>query len=121
MGAVGCCGLQLYSYGQTVSIPFFRENWTPDSFYDYVAYNLARPGGGMHTLALLGEASDCPFLHALRPLSVVVLSADIKVKEPDFQAMARGETVFLPPRFMSVNEAAAQVRIRASFTSSSLA
>ena len=51
MGAVGCCGLQLYNYGQTVSIPFFRENWTPDSFYDKIAYNL---GGGMHTLCLLG-------------------------------------------------------------------
>ena len=52
MGAVGCCGLQLYNYGQTVSIPFFRENWTPDSFYDKIAYNL---GGGMHTLCLLGK------------------------------------------------------------------
>ena len=36
-------------------------------------------------------------------------TADIKVKEPDFAALGRGEEVFLPPRFMSVNEAAAQL------------
>mmetsp|Transcript_988 Transcript_988/g.1417 ORF Transcript_988/g.1417 Transcript_988/m.1417 type:complete len:125 (+) Transcript_988:568-942(+) len=34
---------------------------------------------------------------------------DIKVKEPDFEAMARGRTVFLPPRYMSVNTAAEQL------------
>jgi hypothetical protein len=38
--------------------------------------------GKMHTLALL----------------------DIKVKEPDFSAMMRGQTTFLPPRFMTVNQ-----------------
>jgi len=78
MGAAGCCGLQLYNFGQTVSIPFFEENWRPTSFYPKVKYNR---GGGMHTLCLL----------------------DIKVKEPDFDAMMRGRTVFLPPRYMSVN------------------
>ncbi len=52
MNAVGACGLQLYSFGQTVSIPFFRPGWRPDSFYDKIAYNA---GGGMHTLCLLGE------------------------------------------------------------------
>ncbi|CAE7241916.1 xynB, partial [Symbiodinium sp. KB8] len=33
--------------------------------------------------------------------------ADIKVKEPDFQAMARGKRKFLPPRYMTVRQAAA--------------
>ena len=78
MGAVGCCGLQLYNFGQTVSIPFYEENWRPTSFYSKVKYNRE---GGMHTLCLL----------------------DIKVKEPNFDAMMRGKTVFLPPRYMSVN------------------
>ncbi|RLN93102.1 hypothetical protein BBJ28_00026102, partial [Nothophytophthora sp. Chile5] len=84
MGAAGACGLQLYSFGQTVSIPFFREEWRPDSFYEKIQYNR---GGGMHTLCLL----------------------DIKVKEPDFEAMCRGRTVFLPPRFMTVNQAIEQL------------
>ena len=51
MNAAGACGLQLYSFGATVSIPFFRPEWQPDSFYDKIKYNAA---GGMHTLALLG-------------------------------------------------------------------
>lgn len=84
MGAVGSCGLQLYNFGQTISIPFFEENWRPTSFYSKIKYNRL---GGMHTLCLL----------------------DIKVKEPDFEAMKRGRTVFLPPRFMSVNTAAEQL------------
>jgi diphthine synthase len=84
MGAAGCCGLQLYNFGHTVSIPFFEDNWRPTSFYHKIQYNRR---GGMHTLCLL----------------------DIKVKEPDFEAMKRGKNVFLPPRFMSIASAAAQL------------
>lgn len=84
MGAVGACGLQLYNFGQTVSIPFFDEKWRPTSFYPKIKYNRQ---GGMHTLCLL----------------------DIKVKEPDFEAMMRGKTTFLPPRYMSVSVAAEQL------------
>lgn len=84
MGAVGCCGLQLYNFGQTVSIPYFDENWRPTSFYPKIKYNRQ---GGMHTLCLL----------------------DIKVKEPDFEAMKRGKIVYQPPRFMSVNESSDQL------------
>ena len=84
MGAVASCGLQLYQFGQTVSVPFFDGEWRPDSFFDKIAYN---DGGKMHTLVLV----------------------DIKVKEPDFGAMAQGRTKFLPPRFMTVNQCAAQL------------
>lgn len=84
MGAAGACGLQLYNFGQTVSIPFFEENWRPTSFYPKIQYNRQ---GGMHTLCLL----------------------DIKVKEPDFEAMMKGRTEYLPPRFMSVSTAAEQL------------
>eukprot|EP00536_Pseudo-nitzschia_multiseries_P007028 jgi/Psemu1/194415/e_gw1.157.108.1 len=84
MGAAGAAGLQLYNYGQTVSIPFFDDKWRPTSFYPKIKYNRK---GGMHTLCLL----------------------DIKVKEPDFDAMMKGRTEFLPPRYMSVNVAAEQL------------
>jgi len=78
MGAVASCGLQLYQYGYTVSIPFFEENWKPSSFYDRIKYNKE---GGMHTLCLL----------------------DIKVSEPDYETMQRyGKVRLLPPRFMNV-------------------
>jgi diphthine synthase len=84
MGAAGACGLQLYNFGHTVSIPFFEEKWRPTSFYPKIKINRQ---GGMHTLCLL----------------------DIKVKEPDFQAMMKGKTKYLPPSFMSVNTASEQL------------
>jgi len=84
MGAVGSCGLQLYNFGQTISIPYFDEAWRPRSFYPKIKYNRE---GGMHTLCLL----------------------DIKVKEPDFEAMKKGKVKYMPPRYMSVNTAAEQL------------
>ncbi len=50
MGAVASCGLQLYNFGYTVSIPFFNDEWRPTSFYERIRYNQE---GGMHTLCLL--------------------------------------------------------------------
>lgn len=52
MNAVGVCGLQLYHYGETVSIPFFTETWRPDSFYEKIRENRKL---GLHTLCLLGK------------------------------------------------------------------
>jgi diphthine synthase len=84
MSASASCGLPLYQFGYTVSIPFFDESWRPQSFYDRIRYN---KDGGMHTLCLL----------------------DIKVKEPDFEALFKGKVKFLPPRFMTVNIAIKQL------------
>jgi len=64
MNAVGACGLQLYNFGQTVSLVFFTETWKPDSFYDRIKENADL---GMHTLVLL----------------------DIKVKEQSEENLAR--------------------------------
>jgi len=64
MNAVGACGLQLYNFGQTVSLVFFTETWKPDSFYDRIKENVDL---GMHTLVLL----------------------DIKVKEQSEENLAR--------------------------------
>jgi diphthine synthase len=55
MNAIGCCGLQLYNFGQTVSIPLFQGNWRPDSFYDKIASNAK---DGLHTLCLLGKCIE---------------------------------------------------------------
>ncbi|GMH72685.1 hypothetical protein TL16_g05982, partial [Triparma laevis f. inornata] len=84
MGAAGSSGLHLYNFGATVSIPFFTEGWKPTSFMDKLEYNR---GGDMHTLCLL----------------------DIKVREPDFEAMMKGKEVYLPPRYMTVNQAVEQI------------
>ncbi|KAK4497977.1 hypothetical protein PRZ48_010633 [Zasmidium cellare] len=82
--AVGATGLSLYNFGQTVSMVFFTDDWKPDSFYDRIAENATLD---LHTLVLL----------------------DIKVKEPDLKALARGKIIYEPPRFMSVAQCASQM------------
>lgn len=52
MNAIGCCGLQLYNFGETVSIPYWTDSWKPDSFYDKINMNMKN---GLHTLCLLGK------------------------------------------------------------------
>ncbi|KAF8489683.1 tetrapyrrole methylase [Gautieria morchelliformis] len=84
MNAVGACGLQLYNFGQTVSLPFFTDNWKPDSWYERIAENSKL---GMHTLVLL----------------------DIKVKEQSEENLARGRKIYEPPRYMSVPVAVEQL------------
>ncbi|KAI9296268.1 diphthine synthase-like protein [Neoconidiobolus thromboides FSU 785] len=84
MNAVGACGLQLYNFGQTISIVFFNDNWRPDSFYDKIKANT---NIGLHTLCLL----------------------DIKVKEQSYENMARGRKIYEPPRYMSASLAAQQL------------
>lgn len=102
MNAVGACGLQLYNFGQTVSLVFFTETWKPDSFYDRVKENVDL---GLHTLILL----------------------DIKVKEQSEENLARyvfsfphillnlrhhicrGRKIYEPPRYMSITQAVSQL------------
>ncbi|XP_058461729.1 diphthine methyl ester synthase-like [Malaya genurostris] len=80
MNAVGCCGLQLYHFGETVSIPYWTDTWRPASFYDKILANIKH---GLHTLCLL----------------------DIRVKEPTIESLTKKVRVYEPPRFMSCSEA----------------
>jgi len=84
MNACGACGLQLYRFGETISIPYFQGTWRPDSYYERIKHNRS---AGLHTLCLL----------------------DIKVKEPNIEQLARGRTVYEPPRYMTVAEAVGQL------------
>ena len=102
MNAVGCCGLQLYHFGPTVSIPLFLEDWKPESFYDKIETNKKL---GMHTLCLLGKSKS--YVDADMKESRKVIYVDIKVKEPNIEALkTRCKVVYDPPRYMSVAEAA---------------
>lgn len=84
LNAVACCGLQIYNFGETVSIPFWTDTWKPESFYDKILKNR---NNKLHTLCLL----------------------DIKVKEPNLELMMKGIEKYDPPRFMSVSQAASQL------------
>ncbi|KAL1960839.1 hypothetical protein VTO42DRAFT_5822 [Malbranchea cinnamomea] len=84
LSAIGCSGLQLYNFGQTVSMVFFTDTWKPSSFYDRIKENVSI---GLHTLVLV----------------------DIKVKEQSLENLARGRKVFEPPRYMTVAQCASQM------------
>lgn len=97
MNAVGCCGLQLYNYGQTVSIVFWTETWKPDSFYDKIMTNRRV---GLHTLCLLGTLDR---VH-LCTKKTDIIAIDIKVKEQSIENMARNRKIYEPPRYMTVQQ-----------------
>lgn len=82
--AVGCCGLQLYNFGETVSIVLWTDTWRPHSYYDKIAANRKRD---LHTLCLL----------------------DIKMKEKSIENLIKGRDIYEPPRFMTASEAASQL------------
>jgi diphthine synthase len=84
MNAIGATGLQLYNFGQTVTIVFWTEKWRPDSFYNRIKQNLAM---GLHTLCLL----------------------DIKVKEQSEENLLRNRKIYEPPRFMTNNQCVQQL------------
>lgn len=84
MNAVGACGLQLYRFGEAISIPFFTDTWRPDSFYDKIKSNQLL---GLHTLCLL----------------------DIRVKEPTLESLCRGKKEYEPPKYMTINTALEQL------------
>jgi len=84
MNAIAACGLQLYRFGETVSIPYWTEGWKPDSFYDKIVANRK---ANLHTLCLL----------------------DIKVKEQSMENLMRGRKVYDPARFMTVAQGLSQL------------
>lgn len=84
LNAIGCCGLQLYCYGEIISIPYWSDSWQPDSFYDKIKINRDH---NLHTLCLL----------------------DIRVKEPTLESLMKKKREYQPPRFMSTQEAVDQL------------
>eukprot|EP00948_MAST-09A_sp_MAST-9A-sp1_P004195 g4195.t1 len=86
LNAIGACGLQLYQFGRVVSFCFWTDTWNPESYFDKIVTNMRN---NFHTLCLL----------------------DIKTKEPDWEARARGRrNVMLPPRYMTVRQALRQIK-----------
>jgi len=69
MNAIGATGMQLYTFGETVSIPYFQDNWRPYSFLPKIVKNIE---AGHHTLALL----------------------DIRVREINFENLSKGRSSY---------------------------
>jgi diphthine methyl ester synthase len=77
ISAVGCSGLQVYRFGETVSVPLWTSSWRPDSWYDKIIQNRK---AGLHTLVLV----------------------DIKVKERTEINILKDRKIYEPPRFMTI-------------------
>ena len=71
-------------YGQTVSVPFYTENWKPYSFIQKIAHNYKN---NLHTLVLL----------------------DIRVREISEKNLIKGKQIYDAPKFMTVNIAVEQL------------
>lgn len=82
--ALGSSGLAGYNFGQTVSIPFWTEEWRPDSWLGRIGENMQL---GLHTLCL----------------------SDIKVREQSYEDMSRGILRYQPPRYMLVPQLISQL------------
>lgn len=84
MTAIGSSGLAGYNFGQTVSVPFWSEEWRPDSWLERIGENLSI---GLHTLAL----------------------SDIKVREQSAADMSRGILRYQAPRYMLIPQLIQQI------------
>ena len=72
--AVARTGLQLYKFGKTASIPFWTENYNPESFFDLLEQNQSI---GAHTLFLLDlNPKENKFLSIKEALEVLQKIAD---------------------------------------------
>jgi diphthine synthase len=63
--------LQVYKFGRTVTIPFWKENYRPLSFYDYALQN---KNLGLHTLFLLDikeEKGELKFMKVNEAISIL--------------------------------------------------
>ena len=104
MTAVGCCGLQLYNFGETVSFCFWDDSWQPDSYYDKIVRNRKLE---YHTLCYGTKILKEPFTKIFVYLFDSLL--DIKVKEQTIENLMKGNKIFEPPRYMKTHEAAKQL------------
>ncbi|SAM84244.1 probable DPH5-diphthamide methyltransferase [Ustilago bromivora] len=84
MTAIGSSGLAGYNFGQTVSVPFWTEDWKPDSWLERIGENLHM---GLHTLTL----------------------SDIKVREQSAEDMSRGILRYMGPRYMLIPQLISQI------------
>ena len=82
--ALGSSGLAGYNFGQTISVPFWTEDWRPDSWLGRIGENCQL---GLHTLCL----------------------SDIKVREQSIEDMSRGIVRYQPPRYMLIPQLITQL------------
>lgn len=91
MNAIGCCGLQLYSFGETVTIPLWGEDLQPEGFYDKISSNLEN---GWHTLCLLDAKTSRHTLDNMHKTINEIRKLNSKSR-PGFMTASQGATQIL--------------------------
>ena len=99
--AIASTGLQLYSFGQTLSMVFFTPTWRPTSWHDRLQENWAL---GLHTLILLDIKVKEIDLHQL-----ALRGSCRRILLDDEAAESQGVGEYAKPRFMTVSECALQM------------
>ena len=79
--AVGITGLQLYKFGKITSIPFFEDNFQPETAYDVIKANKTM---GLHTLVLLDIKYDLQKFMTVNEAIQILLNIEEKRKENIF-------------------------------------
>ena len=103
MNAVASCGLQLYRFGETVSIPFWQDGWRPDSWYDArsVLGNTSQQAFHFDGIAWsesgLSTSSEDKILKNKKAGLHTLCLLDIKVKEQSAPRLERLPKLLLLP------------------------
>lgn len=78
--AIAETGLQIYKFGKSATIPFWKENFKPTSFYDVLKENQER---GLHTLLFLDiKTEEDKYMspnHAMEILEKCGMDENIKI------------------------------------------
>jgi len=74
--AVAKTGLQIYKFGKITSMPYWKENFTPDSFMKTVQENMSMRA---HSLILIDIGLE--FKDAIKELKIAAKNNKIKLKE----------------------------------------
>lgn len=84
--APGLCGLHIYKFGKTASLPFPKENYFPTSPYDIIKENLVH---GMHSLVLLDiDELQEKYMRAGEALKLL-----LKIEEERGEGVVRDDTL----------------------------
>lgn len=81
--AAGATGLQIYKFGKTATVPFWRKNFSPDSFIGLIENNLKI---GAHTLCLLDIDKELGSMRPKDALEILFLAQKQKMERKEISS-----------------------------------
>lgn len=92
--ACGAAGLQIYKFGKTATITFWRKNYEPDSFVDLIANNQKI---NAHTLCLLDIDKELGSMRPKKAIEILLEAQRRKIerKELEKKILESDTTIFV--------------------------